>query len=275
MEWWVEEIQDYPWMWLEDAVGVGDGSFTVHCLGNESRTVRKGWLRLHVSDEDGIPALGDGTEVSVEQEGDFESPAITVLGDNPAQVHRNAEYVDAGAEAYDAVSGDLTAAIDVVSTVSTAIPGEYEVRYTVEDAVGNVASATRVVEVLPCTAGVCLSVDAGSSTTLSVEWGEPAEFLVTTEGGGGLKYQWYQVEGKSDWLLEGETEPLYRIAHCRENHAGSYYCEVHNTLGDELVNSPVFTLDVTVSAPAVGVIGLSLLGVGVVLTALRRARRKP
>jgi hypothetical protein len=57
-------------------------------------------------------------------------------------------YNDAGASARDAVDGDLTSRIRVDNPVNIHVPGRYTVTYSVSDAAGNSATATRTVVVL-------------------------------------------------------------------------------------------------------------------------------
>jgi|GEM_PF-3377021 len=78
---------------------------------------------------------------------DTTSPIITILGDNPATVTCGTAYTDAGATATDDKDGDLTAAIVTSNTVNTTAVGTYTITYTVRDAAGNQATATRVVRV--------------------------------------------------------------------------------------------------------------------------------
>ncbi|MCC6488501.1 MAG: DUF5011 domain-containing protein, partial [Candidatus Hydrogenedentes bacterium] len=82
---------------------------------------------------------------------DSQPPVITVLGENPAKVHRGETYIDAGATAYDLNDGDLSATLVAnASAVDTSVLGVYQVTYAVSDAAGNAAAqATRDVEVLP------------------------------------------------------------------------------------------------------------------------------
>ncbi|HPU96877.1 MAG TPA: DUF5011 domain-containing protein [Candidatus Hydrogenedentes bacterium] len=77
-------------------------------------------------------------------------PVITLNGSDPVTVECPNSYVDAGATAMDAESGDLTADIQVSGLpVNTAVPGTYTVTYSVQDPVTYVWSyATRTVNVV-------------------------------------------------------------------------------------------------------------------------------
>lgn len=78
---------------------------------------------------------------------DTTPPVITILGGNPATVECHGTYTDAGATATDDKDGDLTAAIVISNTVNTTVVGTYTVTYTVRDAAGNPATATRTIKV--------------------------------------------------------------------------------------------------------------------------------
>ncbi len=79
---------------------------------------------------------------------DTTPPVISLLGNNPQLVEISTSYVDAGATATDAVSGDLTIDITSTNNVNTEKTGIYTVTYTVKDQAGNASIATRKVEVV-------------------------------------------------------------------------------------------------------------------------------
>jgi hypothetical protein len=79
---------------------------------------------------------------------DTEKPVITLSGNAPEYVCQNSAYTDAGATATDNCGGILTSSIVAVSSVNTAVPGDYTVTYNVTDAAGNAAvQVTRTVTV--------------------------------------------------------------------------------------------------------------------------------
>lgn len=89
---------------------------------------------------------------------DTTPPIITILGNNPASVLVGGEYIDAGATATDNVDGNLTAA-DIVITglpISTAVVGAFTATYTATDAAGNIATATRIVNVTNPPSQLCV-----------------------------------------------------------------------------------------------------------------------
>lgn len=74
------------------------------------------------------------------------APIITILGNNPATSTIGTTYVDRGATAFD----DIDGAREVIATgtVNTLIAGVYAVTYTANDLSGNIATSTRVVNVI-------------------------------------------------------------------------------------------------------------------------------
>lgn len=121
--------------------------------------------------------------------GDTTLPVLTVIGDNPATVMQNTVYSDAGATATDNVDGNLTPSISVHNPVNTAVAGEYTVTYSVSDAAGNTASATRSVNVIasvPVTVYVDAAADPDSADGSSDRpFTMIAEAVALTVGGRG------------------------------------------------------------------------------------------
>ncbi len=68
---------------------------------------------------------------------DVTAPVITLNGENPVEIVQNTVYIDAGATAADNV--DTAVEVNSVSTVNTAVIGEYTVTYTAIDSAGNAA----------------------------------------------------------------------------------------------------------------------------------------
>lgn len=77
---------------------------------------------------------------------DTTKPVITLVGGDET-VSLNGTYTDKGATAEDDTDGDLTSSITVDNPVNVNIKGVYTVTYTVTDAAGNTATATRTVTV--------------------------------------------------------------------------------------------------------------------------------
>jgi hypothetical protein len=87
---------------------------------------------------------------------DTTAPVITITDyDNPTVHELGTEYIDAGATATDA-SGPVTVVV-VSSSVDTTAVGVYAVNYSSTDASGNVATDTRMVEVVDTTVPVFTS----------------------------------------------------------------------------------------------------------------------
>ncbi len=78
---------------------------------------------------------------------DGSKPIITLSGQSPVIIAHGGAYIEPGFNAYDNRDGNLTSSVVVVSNVDTNTLGEYEVRYTVEDSVGNKETMTRKIVV--------------------------------------------------------------------------------------------------------------------------------
>ena len=86
---------------------------------------------------------------------DVTAPVITVTGSNPYSHTVGQTYVDPGATATDAVDGTVTVTSNVSSTnPNVNVVGAYTITYTATDHAGNVAHATRTVNVAAATATV-------------------------------------------------------------------------------------------------------------------------
>ena len=77
--------------------------------------------------------------------GDFTAPKITLNGGNDAYVLVGSSYSDPGYSAKDNIDGDVSSKVSVSGSVDTNTMGRYEITYTVTDAAGNTATATRSV----------------------------------------------------------------------------------------------------------------------------------
>jgi len=76
---------------------------------------------------------------------DKTAPVITMNGNAKMQIDQCANFTDPGAVAMDNIDGNLTSTIAVKGTVNASVVGDYTIEYTVKDAQGNTASATRTV----------------------------------------------------------------------------------------------------------------------------------
>ena len=74
-------------------------------------------------------------------------PVLTLIGSNKVTVYTGQEYREPGYKAIDNGAIDLTDKVKVSGSVNVKKAGTYTLTYEVRDAYGNVASATRTVEV--------------------------------------------------------------------------------------------------------------------------------
>ena len=96
---------------------------------------------------DGWCKIGDSVNFSV-QDADVTAPVITLNGSASVTLDLNQAYVEAGATASDNVDGDVSANIQISGSVDSSTIGTYTLTYSVSDAAGNSATATRTVTVL-------------------------------------------------------------------------------------------------------------------------------
>jgi hypothetical protein len=78
---------------------------------------------------------------------DTKAPSITLLGSASMSITKGSTFVDPGATAADACSGNLTSAIVKTGSVNTAVAGTYTLQYQVQDGQGLSATVTRTVTV--------------------------------------------------------------------------------------------------------------------------------
>ena len=120
---------------------------------------------------------------------DVIAPIVTLIGESSITVSQYSTYVDAGATASDDVDGDLTANIETTSDVDTNTIGTYTVTHSVSNALGNVGSASRQVDV-----GVPTPIDKinvlwqsppawDSITAMKVATINPAKLIISISGG--------------------------------------------------------------------------------------------
>lgn len=126
----------------------GDITARVTVIGSVDATV-PGTYRItyRVRDAQGNDANAVVRTVQVR---DTIPPTLVRLGPSSVVLPCNSVYIDAGATAADACSGDLTASISVDNPVDTGQPGQYLVTYEVRDNAGNTGRITRSVRVAEC-----------------------------------------------------------------------------------------------------------------------------
>ncbi|WP_462162962.1 immunoglobulin-like domain-containing protein [Pseudoalteromonas xiamenensis] len=81
-------------------------------------------------------------------------PILTLQGSNELTLSFGTQYVELGYTALDNADGDITAKVVVSGNVNTGKVGTYTLTYSVSDAAGNTATATRSVSVVDVTAPV-------------------------------------------------------------------------------------------------------------------------
>ncbi len=117
---------------------------------------------------------------------DSTAPIMALNGDSPATLEcdRATSYVDPGATAVDACSGDLTGAISASNDVDAGAVGSYTASYSVNDAQGNASSLSRAVGVVDTTSPIlttpnAISVVATGPDGASATHPEIAAFLAS------------------------------------------------------------------------------------------------
>jgi len=131
-----------------------------------------GTLQVPVSASDGAAESATfELQVIVGDETDTVPPEITLIGAATVTVPLGANYTDAGATATDNVDGDITDRIVVDNPVDTSTAGTYTVTYSVQDAAGNSASATRTVIVQAMADTVPPEITLIGSATVTVQLG--------------------------------------------------------------------------------------------------------
>ena len=76
---------------------------------------------------------------------DLTAPELTLLGDAVVELTIGYEFEEPGFTAMDNSDGDLTEQVQVSGEINMYLPGTYTLTYTVTDAAGNTAEATRTV----------------------------------------------------------------------------------------------------------------------------------
>ena len=167
---------------------VVSGSVDVDTLGTYT-------LTYSVSDTTGNSDSATLT-VTVSEYVDTVAPVITLIGNSSVMLDFDEAYVEAGATADDNDDGDITANIVTSGTVDSSTSGNYTITYTVYDAAGNSATATRSVTVGP---------EPGITLIPSQSVYAPGEAIVIefTEGSGSNK-DWIGVYPADKVPAEGD-----------------------------------------------------------------------
>ena len=111
---------------------------------------------------------------------DTTPPVITLKGAATIQDTLNKAYVELGATATDNKDGDLTTSIVTSGTVNYNLKGTYTITYTVSDAAGNTATATRTVNVINTAEFVAGTYAVTDTWTGSLDTTESYNVVVST-----------------------------------------------------------------------------------------------
>ena len=141
--------------------------------------------------------------------GDFLPPQITLLGDNPLQITPGFPYLEPGATATDDPDGDLTVNLPTADFPTNA-EATFTLTYSVTDAAGNTATATREVIIKDDPNRPIIQLDR--ETTLTHEAGEPfvePGFTLTNGRGHDLDEADVTITGTVDHTALGTYTLVY------------------------------------------------------------------
>ncbi|MGI6139220.1 MAG: immunoglobulin-like domain-containing protein, partial [Candidatus Hydrogenedentales bacterium] len=201
---------------------------------------------------------------------DTKAPIITLLSNNPEVLIDGADYVEAGASAWDACEGDLSAFInldgDVANTNALAV---YEVTYSLSDSFGNASEATRSVIVKPLSCLILYSlVVTPNPVLLDANVTLSAEPLPESCSIGTLHYSWMKDGVVIPDAPDAFSWTLHKVGF---EDAGAYVCMVSDSSSTAATNSVVLVVEKGV--PAVGLIGLMVAAAAIAAAATRRKQR--
>ena len=120
---------------------------------------------------------------------DTTAPIITVIGDNPAYIEKEAIYTDAGA------TSDGIEEVSSSVLVNTNIVGSYTVNYSATDTSGNTGTATRTVFVEDTTPPIISGLDA----------------YQVSENISNLNIATFTSELETEWSIAGVDATLFTI----------------------------------------------------------------
>ena len=143
-------------------------------------------VTYNVSDAAGNPAVEVTRTVNLV---DTTAPIITVIGDNPTYIEKEAIYTDAGA------TSDGIEEVSSSVLVNTNIVGSYTVNYSATDTSGNTGTATRTVIVEDTTAPIISGLDA----------------YQVSENISNLNIATFTSELETEWSIAGVDATLFTI----------------------------------------------------------------
>lgn len=159
-----------PGATVTDNVAAG----TVTTTGTVNTTVPGPYVVTYTAfDNAGNEACSVTRTVNVVSAPDNTAPVITVLGANPLTIDLCGFFNDPGATATDNVDGNITqnitsdaALVPFGTPGSPGTAGVYTITYSVTDGAGNLATATRQVNIVDL--GPTISIDGGKTRTIEV-----------------------------------------------------------------------------------------------------------
>jgi hypothetical protein len=135
---------------------------------------------LCVACEKEDPAPTPSTPPSPTPAADTTDPVITLNGSQNDTVILSTAYNDPGATATDNVNGNISASIVVTGTVNTNVTGNNQKHYSVMDAAGNSASATRNIHVRNAASDLAGTYTVACSCATFNPGTDPAYYSSTT-----------------------------------------------------------------------------------------------
>jgi formylglycine-generating enzyme required for sulfatase activity len=182
-EWGHDWMADYLTGAQTDPEGPASGSYRVSRGG--SWIYPETHLRSAKRNFYGPPGLRDyalGFRVGFQAvQPDTANPEIILTGATALTHSQGLPFIDPGVEAHDARDGNITDQIVVTGTVDMNSTGTYLLTYSVQDAAGNPATATRTVTVTGNR-----SLDLNATVAMDMIWCPPSTFTMgspTTEAG--------------------------------------------------------------------------------------------
>jgi len=207
---------------------------------------------------------------------DGTAPEITLTGDAAVVLDNGETYTELSATALDGCDGDLTGALVIGGdTVNDRAPGVYTVTYTVSDAAGNEAVATRTVTVQRV---ACALVVNAVATDIDASPGDTVVLEVTLGAAncaiGDIHYDWKKDDGSKALvsLPSAADDPVLTLTDVTPADSGVYVCEVSDDM--YAVQSPEINVTVASGVPAAGGLGLALAAVAAALTGVGALRRR-
>jgi hypothetical protein len=218
------------------AADVVDGAVSVQTSGDVNSN-KPGSYTLVYSAVDSLGNVSAKKERTVTVK-DTKGPMITLIGDMSVTQEAGSRYKDSGASAVDALDGDLSGDVKVVSTVDISKVGSYSVTFSLSDANGNAAvEVVRSVSVKDTTAPIITLL---GQPVVAVELGQAYSDLgvSTVDAVEGFLNVEVKMVGEVDVSKVGEYQLRYNVS----DSAGNDALEVIRTVVVGDTGRPVITL---------------------------------